>query len=268
MKFKKTAAGIIAAAMAMSCLALSASAESAAEAETIVAAMQEGDSFYAVLNMQRNEGDEGNCIGSLVADGETVFQVCDESSMFPPGKAYLCTVLSDGSLSVSLGDAPGLSFEPWNFTFPDVIFGRTVSAIVLKDSVRIKNYAVIPATVTSIESGAIILRGDNPVIYGAPGSCAETYANENGYTFMDISSKSADNQQQEAAVTEAQTPATDAAQTEAAQTTAAASSAGNTQTAASDNQKDNADTGVEGVAVFAAVAVIAAGAVVIGRKRK
>ena len=49
-------------------------------------------------------------------------------------------------------------------------------------------------------------------------------------------------------------------------TDAASSNTGNTGTANSD--KGNADTGAEGVAVFAAVAVIAAGAVVIGRKRK
>lgn len=279
MKFKKTTAGIIAAAMAMSCLTLSAGAEgmtvdSATEAEAIVAAMQEGDIFYARLNEQPSDPDGNNYNGSLTEDGERVFGVYDESDVFPPtGKAYLCTVLSDGSLSIAFADAPALAFNSMDFTFPDVIFGRTVSEIVLNangKSFDLRGCAVIPSTVTSIESGAITFWGsaENHVIYGVPGSCAETYANENGCTFMDISSKSADNQQQETAVTEEQTSATEAAQSETAQTVAVASSAGNTQTAASDSQKDNADTGAEGVAVFAAVAVIAAGAVVIGRKRK
>lgn len=59
---------------------------------------------------------------------------------------------------------------------------------------------------------------------------------------------------------------TDTASSNTSNTNAASSNTGNTN--AANSNKGNADTGVEGVAVFAAAAIIAAGAVVIGRKRK
>lgn len=59
---------------------------------------------------------------------------------------------------------------------------------------------------------------------------------------------------------------TDTANSNTSNTDTASSNTGNTN--AANSNKGNADTGVEGVAVFAAAAIIAAGAVVIGRKRK
>lgn len=55
--------------------------------------------------------------------------------------------------------------------------------------------------------------------------------------------------------------------TEAAATTAAEAQTGNTNTGAAAD-KNNADTGVEGVAAVAGIAIVAAGAVIIAKKRK
>ena len=64
-----------------------------------------------------------------------------------------------------------------------------------------------------------------------------------------------------------------AASTEAASTTAASTEAASTTAAPADSNtapsdKGNADTGIEGVAVVASLAVLAAGAIVVAKKRK
>lgn len=72
----------------------------------------------------------------------------------------------------------------------------------------------------------------------------------------------------EPAPAETQAPTdTEAASEAPAETQAAAPTAGDTNTGAAAD-KSNADTGVEGVAIFAAVALIAGTAVIISRKRK
>ena len=58
------------------------------------------------------------------------------------------------------------------------------------------------------------------------------------------------------------------AATEAPATTEAAPATGAGNTAAATTDKNNADTGVEGVAVVAGLAIVAAGAVVVAKKRK
>ena len=50
---------------------------------------------------------------------------------------------------------------------------------------------VIPASVTEIGAG-ILDYSENAVIYGEAGSCAETYALENGYVFLPLSALAAD----------------------------------------------------------------------------
>lgn len=59
-----------------------------------------------------------------------------------------------------------------------------------------------------------------------------------------------------------------AAETTAAATTTAAAGSEAATTTAAPSDKGNADTGVEGVAVVASLAVLAAGAIVVAKKRK
>lgn len=68
-----------------------------------------------------------------------------------------------------------------------------------------------------------------------------------------------------AAPAETEAPAADT-EAPAADTEAPAATTGNTSAATAD--KNNADTGVEGVAVVAGVAIVAAGAIVVAKKRK
>ena len=277
MKIKKMAAGVIAASMAVSCMALSASAVTVEEAEAAVAAMNEGDIFLARFNED----------GSLSQE----FEIFEDYNIPPDDmpecnkKAYKCTVLSDGTLSITMAASVNDPNYGLNLVIPENIFGRTVTAIVINPYMGYNIGVVfasgspsitIPATVTLIEPDAISLAGESGVIYGVPSSCAETYANDNGYTFMALTDS--DNSQPAASdETDNEPTDEDNSQTAAPSDTEAAApsnndntqteaSAGNTQKPTSD--KGNADTGVESVAVVAAVAVIAAGAVVIGKKKK
>ena len=280
MKIKKMAAGVLAASMAVSCMALSASAVTVEEAEAAVAAMNEGDIFLARFNED----------GSLSQE----FEIFEDYNIPPDDmpecgrKAYKCTVLSDGTLSITMAASMNDPNYGLYLVIPENIFGRTVTAIVVNPYMGYNISVVfasgspsitIPATVTLIEPDAISLAGESGVIYGVPGSCAETYANDNGYTFMALTDS--DNSQPAESDEETNEPAeSDEETNEPANednTQAAAPSdsdnaqndspAGDTQKP-TESGKGNADTGAEGVAVIAAVAVVAAGAVVIGKKRK
>lgn len=99
------------------------------------------------------------------------------------------------------------------------------------------------------------------------------FSTPNGYILASLSAEAAPASSANTAASQPDNQAassntgnTDTASSNTSNTNAANSNTGNTN--AADSNKGNADTGAEGVAVFAAAAIIAAGAVVIGRKRK
>ena len=121
----------------------------------------------------------------------------------------------------------------------------------------------IPNSVIEIGEDAFSDCSESLTIYGYASSTAEAFAKENNIAFAVL-----DEASEVTTATEAAPTTEPATTTEAVPTTDPAPSVGNTDGGNKTGDKQSADTGVEGVAVAAGVAIVAAAAIIITKKRK
>ncbi len=238
MNIKKILAGAVASVMAVSAMAVAASAadfkteytykNSAANLNLDTS----GGGFYTQVQLGHIQKIDSLTISYETADGAT-------------GYAMIHTNWGgDAAVEANNFKWDGGAFETWtgaNVSLPEgvAVDGTTMTFTAVTDvaSEWAQYIAKYPDAAEAAAPDMIIL-----TIGGGKGSILAEYASD---------------------AAPAETTATDAAP---AETTAAP--AGNTVTNAPSSDKGNADTGVEGVAVVAGLAIIAAGAVVVSKKRK
>lgn len=256
MNFKKTAATIAVSALAATAIAVSASAETA------------GLIFQTNAWTFRNNINQGKAIWWDPDFGDAM--------EFETWNANDVEITADGTYTVSfeknvMEDCKDGPEQFWNFLklqtdisaaeYPDVqitidslkVDGNEIaaakSAVQGTDKVQVDDYTDI-TSVNAVTDGYLVgfyntWNPDETVI------SSEDFGGKVECTFTITGFKAA----------EAAAPA------EETQAPAAAENTGNTNTAAA-SDKGNADTGVEGVAAVAGIAIIAAGAIVIAKKRK
>ena len=253
MNMKKIVAGVAASALAVSAMAVAASA---ADFKTEYQVKQYAeklntidDGFYSQIQIGHIQKIDSLTIEYQTADGATGYALVStnwgnddpvEANNFkwdggsfqnwtgaaltlPEGVAVEGTILT-----CTLSTDVASEWETYIATYPDAAAAATPDMMLM--------------TFGANSDGAIVILAE----FAEEAAPAETTA------------AAADN-------TPAETTAAAAADNTSAETTAAA--AGNTTPAAS-SDKGNADTGVEGVAVVAGLAIVAAGAIVVAKKRK
>ena len=98
---------------------------------------------------------------------------------------YDCDGLTDVSLGTGITGIPTSAFEHCD-TLAGIVLPRriaSISASAFKNNVALTSI-FIPRSVTSIDTTAFSY-ADRMVIYGVSGTYAETFANDNGYQFVD-----------------------------------------------------------------------------------
>lgn len=249
MNIKKIIAGVVASVMAVSALAITASAadfkteytykNSAANLNLDTS----GAGFYTQAQLGHIQKIDSLTISYETADGAT-------------GYALIQTNWGgDAAVEANAFKWDGGSFETW-----------TGANVMLPEGVAVEGTTMTFTAVTDVASewAQYIAKYPDAAEAAVPDMIILTVGGGKGSIIAEFASDEAPTE------TEAAPAETEAApaETEAAPAETTAANAGNDTVTAPSTDKGNADTGVEGVAVVAGLAIIAAGAVVIAKKRK
>lgn len=251
MNIKKILAGAVASVMAVSSLAITASAadfkteytykNSAANLNLDTS----GAGFYTQAQLGHIQKIDSLTISYETADGTT-------------GYALIQTNWGgDPAVEANAFKWDGGSFETW-----------TGANVMLPEGVAVEGTTMTFTAITDVASewAQYIAKYPDAAEAAAPDMIILTVGGGKGSIIAEYASDAAPAETDE---TPAETDAAPAETDDAAPAETTAAPAGNdTVTNAPSSDKGNADTGVEGVAAVAGLAIIAAGAVVIAKKRK
>ena len=268
MKMKKILAGVAASALAVKAMAASASAVNIADYFEKNAEGNHGAALYLIAN----DGKAQWAVDAGV-DITTVYGVKFYVTFDAADVADEATWL--GGAVVANSNSTGWKQVEWGRVDKEIIADLENGTVTWQNGAPIfaadDEYAQLWLVDWSTKKLSVdnieVLDKDGNVITG--NDAAETTEAETE-AVTEAETEAATEAETEAA-TEAETEAATEAETEAASEaapaeTTAAPNGDTTNTPATD--KGNADTGIEGVAVVAAIAVLAGGAVVIAKKRK
>ena len=264
MKMKKILAGVAASALAVTAMAASASAVNIADYYETNVEGNHGATLYLIANDGKAQWAVDAGVDITTVFGVKFYVTLDAADVADEG-TWL------GGAVVANSNSTGWKQVEWGRVDKEIIADLENGTVTWQNDAPIfaagDEYAQLWLVDWSTKKLSVdnieVLDKDGNVITG--NDSAETTEAETEAT------TEANTEAETEATTEAETEATTEAETEAATEaapaeTTAAPNGDTTNTPATD--KGNADTGIEGVAVVAAIAVLAGGAVVIAKKRK